>query len=84
MGITAMPLPRYVIAPDPRGGSRLSGPLIPWPLLYENEITAASYAYHIARDSGGNIIFLDSTGWVVITEIIPKDPPRPCGYGMTG
>jgi hypothetical protein len=67
MMIVAM-LPAYVVKPSRNGLYSLTGPLLPWGLLYHDETHAVSYGHHLCRSTGGRVVILDSHGNTIITE----------------
>ena len=62
--------PAYVVKPSRNDLYSLTGPLLPWGLLYHDETDAVSYGHHLCRSTGGRVVVLDSHGNTVITEHI--------------
>jgi hypothetical protein len=58
----------YFVRPHPKGGVTLTGPLIPFPLRYDNECSAASYAHHVARMTGARVIVFNRRGDIDFCE----------------
>ena len=61
-------LPTYFVRPHRAGGHAVTGSLLPRPIRYMNDAHAASYAHRMLRESGGRVVVIDSSGYVVITE----------------
>ena len=65
---------RYIVRPSPLGGYEITGPGLPFPIRYKQDVDAMNYGHHMLRATGGSVVALDSQGNTIVIESAPSSP----------